>query len=562
MYFTKNSVGGKPMLSNLRVQNFAIIDDLTLAFAPGLNVFSGETGAGKSIVIEALGFVLGARGDVNLIKDGADKMSVQAQFVSSALPLDLRKLYGLNADQFTLRRELDRKGKNKAYVEGRAVTVSALSQIGQALVDFHGQHDHQSLLHANVHLTLLDQFAKHEKLVSQVAAAWQTVQQIQAKLEAVRLSAQEKERLLDMSEYQLGEIEKISPKPGEDAELDQALPKLKHAGKLLELAAEAYNELYAADGSATARGSKAARSLTAMAELDENLAPLAENVQNALVTLEDAAGTLSDYKDGLDVDENALDKMLERHEKIKRLKLKYGPEITDILKTADHLRTQIDNLKHADEREQDLQNELSKAQKELLTLAQNLHDKRLKAAEKLSAQITAQIKPLGFNQVKFGVAVDMDEENITSTGADKVEFLFSPNPGQALRPLKNIASGGEISRVMLGLKTVLASTVPVMVFDEVDAGIGGETGWLVGEKLHACATGRQVLCVTHLAQVAAQADQNFYVSKTAAKNTTRVSIDALSGDKLTAEIARMLGGGDKKSAAYSHAKELLSKVQK
>ena len=550
------------MLSNLRVQHFAIIDDLTLNFAPGLNVFSGETGAGKSIVIEALGFVLGARGDVSLIKDGADKISVEAQFVSSSLPAELRKQYGLSADQFTLRRELDRKGKNKAYVEGRAVTVSALAQIGQALVDFHGQHDHQSLLHSSGHLTLLDQFAGHEKLVSQVAAAWQTVHHLQAKLDAVRLSAQEKERLLDMSEYQLGEIEKISPKPGEDAELDQALPKLKHAGKLLELAAEAYEELYAADSSATASGSKAARALCAMAELDENLAPLAENVQSALVTLEDAASTLSSYKDDLDVDENALDKMLERHEKIKRLKLKYGPEIADILKTADDLRTQIDNLKHADEREQDLQNELSKAQKELLKLAQNLHDKRLKAAEKLSAQITAQIKPLGFNQVKFGVAVDMDEENITSTGADKVEFLFSPNPGQVLRPLKNIASGGEISRVMLGLKTVLASTVPVMVFDEVDAGIGGETGWLVGEKLRACAQGRQVLCVTHLAQVAAQADQNFYVDKTTDKNTTRVSITALAGDQLTAEIARMLGGGDKKSAAYSHAKELLSKTKK
>ena len=550
------------MLSKLRVQHFAIIDDLTLNFAPGLNVFSGETGAGKSIVIEALGFVLGARGDVSLIKDGADKMSVEAQFVSSALPADLRQAYGLAADQFTLRRELDRKGKNKAYVEGRAVTVNTLAQIGQALVDFHGQHDHQSLLHASVHLTLLDQFAKHEKLVSQVTAAWQTVHNLQAKLEAVRLSAQEKERLLDMSQYQLGEIEKISPKPGEDSELDQALPKLKHAGKLLELAAEAYEELYAADSSATARGSKAARALTAMAELDENLAPLAENVQSALVTLEDAASTLSDYKDDLDVDENALDKMLERHEKIKRLKLKYGPEITDILKTAENLRTQIDNLKHADEREQNLQNELSAAQKELLKQAQNLHDKRLKAAEKLSTQITAQIKPLGFNQVKFGVAVDMDEENITSTGADKVEFLFSPNPGQALRPLKNIASGGEISRVMLGLKTVLAPTVPVMVFDEVDAGIGGETGWLVGEKLRACASGRQVLCVTHLAQVAAQADQNFYVTKTADKQTTRVQISALSGETLTAEIARMLGGGDKKSAAYSHAKELLSKIQK
>lgn len=549
------------MLCNLRVEHFAIIDDLTLSFAPGLNVFSGETGAGKSIIIEALGFVLGARGDVNLIQDGAPKMSVQAQFVSSALPADLRKQYGLGADHFTLRRELDRKGKNKAYVEGRPVPVSALTQIGQALVDFHGQHDHQSLLHAAVHLTLLDQFAKHEKLVAQVSAAWQTVHTLQAKLDAVRLSAQEKERLLDMSEYQLAEIEKISPKPGEDLELDQALPKLKHAGKLLELAAEAYNELYAADASATARGSKAARALSAMAELDESLAPLAENVQNALITLEDAANTLSDYKDGLDVDENALDKLLERHEKIKRLKLKYGPEIADVLKTADELRAQIDNLKHVGEREQDLQNELTKAQKELLKLAQTLHDKRLKAAEKLAAQITAQIKPLGFNQVKFAVAVDMDEENITATGADKVEFLFSPNPGSALRPLKNIASGGEISRVMLGLKTVLASTVPVMVFDEVDAGIGGETGWLVGEKLRACAQGRQVLCVTHLAQVAAQADQNFHVAKTADKTSTRVSINALSGEKLTAEIARMLGGGDKKSAAYLHAKELLSKAK-
>lgn len=549
------------MLSHLRVQQFAIIDDLTLHFAPGLNVFSGETGAGKSIVIEALGFVLGARGDVSLIKDGADKMSVQAQFASSVLPAPVRQQYGLTADQFTLRRELDRKGKNKAFIEGRPVTVAALAQLGQQLVDFHGQHDHQSLLHAHVHLQLLDQFAKHENLVAQVSAAWQTVQSIQAKLNAARLSAQEKERLLDMSQYQLDEIERISPKPNEDTDLDAALPKLKHAGKLLELAAEAYEELYAADASATARGSKAARALSAMADLDENLAPLSQNVQSALVTLEDAATTLNDYKDGLDVDEHSLDKMLERHEKIKRLKLKYGPEIADILKTAENLRTQIDNLKHADERAQDLQTELDHAHKELLKLAQTLHDKRLKAAEKLSAQITAQIKPLGFNQVKFGVAVDMDEENITSTGADKVEFLFSPNPGQALRPLKNIASGGEISRVMLGLKTVLAPTVPVMVFDEVDAGIGGETGWLVGEKLRACAQGRQVLCVTHLAQVAAQANQNFYVSKSADKQTTHVSITPLSGEKLTAEIARMLGGGDKKSAAYSHAKELLAHAQ-
>ncbi len=545
------------MLVKLRVQHFAIIDDLTLDFAPGLNVFSGETGAGKSIVIEALGFVLGARGDVGLIKQNAPYMAVQAQFDSSVLPEPLRKQYGLTADQFTLRRELDTKGKNKALVEGRPVTVASLAQIGQVLVDFHGQHDHQSLLHPSVHLALLDQFAKHDKLVCQVRQAWQRVQTFQQKLEAVHLSAQEKERLLDMSQYQLQEIERINPKPGEDSELDKELPKLKHAGKLLELSAEVYEELYAADTSASARIGKAARALTAMAELDEHLAPLAETVQNALAALEDVAATVGEYKDGLDVDETSLDKLLERHEKIKRLKLKYGPELTDVLRTAEELRTRIDQLQHTQEHEQDLTAQLSSARKELLTLSQTLHEKRLKAAEKLAVQITAQIKPLGFNQVKFGVAVDMDEANITSTGADKVEFLFSPNPGAALRPLKNIASGGEISRVMLGLKTVLAPTVPVMVFDEVDAGIGGETGWLVGEKLHACAQGRQVLCVTHLAQVAAQADHNFYVSKRAGKTDTHVCIMPLSGKTLTAEIARMLGGGDETSAAYLHAQELL-----
>ena len=550
------------MLQELRVQHFAIIDDLTLHFAPGLTVFSGETGAGKSIIIEALGFVLGARGDVSLIKDGAHTLCVQATFTTSSLPRELQKQYALNEEHFTLRRELDKKGKNRAFVQGRAVTVSTLAQLGQVLVDFHGQHDHQSLLHPSVHLLLLDQFAKHEKLVTQVAAAYKTVQDIRGRLDAVRLSEQEKQRLLDMSQYQLDEIERIAPKPNEDIELEQELPKLKHAGKLLELAAQAYDELYAADSAATARVGRSVRALTHMAELDENLSSLAQNAQNALTLLEDTAATLSDYKDGLDVDETTLDKLLERHEKIKRLKLKYGPEISDVLQTAEKLHTQIEHIQHAQEHEQDLLRELDQAQQKLLTLAQTLHDKRLKAAEKLAAQITAQIKPLGFNQVKFGVAVDMDEQNITSTGADKVEFLFSPNPGSALRALKNIASGGEISRVMLGLKTVLASSIPVMVFDEVDAGIGGQTGWLVGEKLRACAQGRQVLCVTHLAQVAAQADQHFYVAKSAHKQTTHVSITPLQGENVTAEIARMLGGADVHSAAYSHAKELLANASK
>lgn len=546
------------MLSRLRVQNFAIISDLSLDFSPGLNVFSGETGAGKSIVIEALGFVLGARGDVSVIKDGADKMTVSAVFSSDMLPEAVRKEYQISGDVFTLKRELDRKGKGKAYADGRAVTVAALAHIGRALVDFHGQHEHQSLMHASVHLLLLDKFAKHGTLVQKTEDAYRRVQAVQAKLDAARLSAQEKERLLDMSRYQLKEIEDINPSADEDFQLEQTLPKMKHAGKLLEMAAEAYNELYEAEDSATARAGKAARELQNMAELDENLAALAQDVSSALLTLEDAASTLGAYKDDINLEPDALDKMLERHEKIKRLKGKYGPEIADVLRTAEELRARIDNLQHSEEREQELLAELEKDKKTLLKLARELHDKRMEAAEKLSALITEQIRPLGFHAVRFATAVEMDEENVGPTGADKVEFLFSPNPGQSLRPLKNIASGGEISRVMLGLKTVLAPTVPVMVFDEVDAGIGGETGHLVGQKLRSAAQGRQVLCVTHLAQVAAQADQNFHVDKQASQTATDVSISPLSGEGLTAEIARMLGGGaDRRSAAFTHAEELL-----
>lgn len=546
------------MLTRLSVQNFAIIDDLTLDFSAGLTVFSGETGAGKSIVIEALGFVLGARGDVSVIKDGADKMCVKAEFESTDLPENIRAQYQLSADRFTLRRELDKKGKGKAQLDGRAVTVSTLAHIGSYLVDFHGQHDHQSLLHTSVHLNLLDHFAKHDALLKQVQAAYQTEQDIRAKLDALHLSAQEKERLLDLYSYQLKEIEDVRPAAGEDTLLEQNLPKLKHAGKLLEMAEEAYEELYNAENAAATRTSRAAKLLTQMAELDDNLTQLAQDVNSALVTLEDAGQTLGSYKEDTDVDPNALDKMLARHEKLKRLKAKYGPELSDVLTTADDLRQKIKNLQHAEEHEQDLENELSAAHTTLLKLARNLHDKRMSAAEKLSRLITDEIKPLGFNQVKFSVAVEMDEENITSTGADKVEFLFSPNPGQSLRPLKNIASGGEISRVMLGLKTVLAPTVPVMVFDEIDAGIGGETGRLVGQKLREAAKGKQVLCVTHLAQVAAQAHTNYHVEKAAKNNQTHVTITPLKGDLLTAEIARMLGGNStKNSAAYTHAQELL-----
>lgn len=549
------------MLNKLTVQNFAIISNLTLQFGPGLNVFSGETGAGKSIVIEALGFVLGARGDADAIKDGAQKMTVSAEFSTDMLPEAVRRERQLTGETFTLKRELDRNGKGKAFINGKPVTVSALAQIGRYLVDFHGQHEHQSLMHPSVHLTLLDKFSKQETLLQKVHDAYTRLKNIEERLNAAALSEQEKERLRDLCAYQLKEIEDVNPTADEDLELEQNLPKMKNAGRLLELAQTAYSELYEEEGSATERAGKAARCVEDMAQLDENAAELAENLNSALAALEDAASSLAAYKDDINLDPQALDDMLSRHEKIKRLKSKYGPGIEDVLKTAQDLKQRLHALDHQNEEEELLRKEWDKQHAELLRLSQQMHDKRMQAAEKLSQLLCEQIRPLGFNAVRFRASVEMDEENLGPTGADKVEFLFSPNPGQALRPLKNIASGGEISRVMLGLKTVLAPTVPVMVFDEVDAGIGGETAHLVGEKLKAVSKGRQVLCVTHLAQVAAQADENFHVAKSAKKDSTEVSITPLTGEKLTAEIARMLGGNaDPKSAAYTHAQELLKQA--
>jgi len=547
------------MLCKLHIENFAILSDLTLSFEKGLTVFSGETGAGKSIVIEALGFVLGARGDVSLIKEGAERLLVSAEFTTADLSPELQTRFALTQDTFTLRRELDNKGKGKASVNGKPATVTALAQIGKQLVDFHGQHDHQSLLHTSVHLQLLDRFSSYGSLLAKVKNAYTAWQASQEQYNLLQLSEQEKARLTDLYSYQLNEIEQAEPSVQEDEKLEQILPKIKYAGRLAQLAAEAYEELYEAENSATSRAGKTAKLLENMAQLDEQLLPLSQQAANALIALEETASSLADYKENLQADPEELDRLLARHEKLKRLKAKYGPTMTDVLANADKLRRQLDQLQNTQERKQELEKACAKLRADLLDLSYQLHDKRMASAKKLADLITHQIKPLGFAQIKFAVAVEMDEENLGPSGADKVEFLFSPNPGQSLRPLKDIASGGEISRVMLGLKTVLASDVPVMVFDEVDAGIGGETGHLVGEKLRAAAQGRQVLCVTHLAQVAAQADHHFHVEKTAHRNETSVSITSLNGEELTMEIARMLGGNTSKtSAAFKHAQELLS----
>ena len=546
------------MLKNIEIHNFAIISSLNLEFGSGLNIFTGETGAGKSIVIEALGFVLGARGDTGLIKQGANKMSVKAEFSSEGLPEELTVKYKINKD-FCLKRELDEKGRNRAWINESPVLVGDLAALGACLVDFHGQHEHQSLFKASAHLDLLDNFAGLSKELAEFKKEYEASQDLKAKLAALEMSDGEKQRLLDLYKYQLEEIEKLNPRENEDTEIEETLPKLKNSGKLLQESQTVYSCLSEAEGSAIENLDKALNALRKMAETDKTLEAAAQELAGALAVAEDVAATVYSYKDSLDADPEALDKLLSRHEDLRRAKVKYGPELKDVLSFAENLRSKISALDLNGENALKLKQALEKQHKKLLSLNGEINKKRIKAAQRLATLVREEISPLGFGQVRFEVSLE-NKEQLGPKGDISAEFLFSSNPGQALRPLRNIASGGEISRLMLGLKTVLAGECRTMVFDEIDSGISGLTGKLVGKKMRKLAAQRQVICVTHLAQVAACGQRNFSITKAFNNGQTEVKVNCLEGNQTVEEIARMIGSSGGATAGRQHAVDLIKEA--
>jgi DNA repair protein RecN (Recombination protein N) len=548
------------MLKSIDIENFAIIDKLTLVLEPGLNIFTGETGAGKSIIIEALGFVLGARADAGLIREKENKTMVSAVFNSIALPNKLKDKYGISAPDFTLKREMDVKSKSRAWLNGAPVLISDLSALGDELVDFHGQHEHQALFRPSSHLALLDAFAQLNGEVKRLGDVYKQKEDIENKIAALKMSEEEKEKLLSLYKYQLEEIEKTDLKVGEDAALEASLPKLKNAEKLKSGAAEIYNLLSGMDNSASELISKAGKLLRNMSQTDEGLSSPAGEIEKVLSIVDDIAQTLSNYGQNIDADAASLDIMLSRQETLRRLKQKYGPALEDVFATKEKFIQDINNLRTNENRLSQLQAELETVNANLQKMAGKLSQERSKAADKLGKLLLKEVSPLGFGSVRFAVDIQKTER-IGSFGQDSVEFLFSSNAGQSLRPLRNIASGGEVSRLMLGLKTVLAGGTPIMVFDEIDAGISGNTGKLVGQKLKQVAFGRQVLCVTHLAQTAVYGDANFTVIKRIERNTTKVVIKELKGIDKIQEIGRMIGSNSNDSAGFKHATELLKEAE-
>jgi DNA repair protein RecN (Recombination protein N) len=558
------------VLKRLEINNFAIIDRLSLKFGPGLNVFTGETGAGKSIIVEAIGFLLGERASAELVRTGAPHAEVSGVFSCGSLPDRLPALHGVKGGEFSVRRQLDSGGKTRGFFEGRPVTASFLSGLGDALVDFHGQNEHQSLMKPDVQLALLDRYGRLEKKAAAYGAEFERRRLLLDRKNARALSEEERARLIDLYRFQLKEIESGGLKEGEEEELQVLYPRLKNAQKLFTLANQAHEELSGGEAPALAGVEKALKALESLSELDETASAAKGELSQALIALKDVEENIYRYSRDLDTDPAGLDACLSRLDKISVLKKKYGPEVSGVLKKADELRETLNGLENTSLDRRELETELEKSETLLATLGEELHAGRAAAAKKISAAVLGELAFLGFGSrpssegggsaVRFSVAVETEERRFSASGMDAVEFMFSANPGHPLKPLKLTASGGEMSRVMLALKTVLAGgdDMPVLVFDEVDTGVGSTVARLLGKKLSGLAASRQLFCITHMPQIAAFAAAHYYVEKSVRKGVSSIKVTRLEGPALVMEIARLLGGRTRSTdLGLQHARELI-----
>ncbi|MBI4056512.1 MAG: DNA repair protein RecN [Elusimicrobia bacterium] len=553
------------MLRKLTVKNFAIVEEVSFEVKEGLVVFTGETGAGKSILIEALGFLLGARAHLDWIRTGAQRCEVEAAFDLKDFPAEMRKSLGLKMETVRLRRELDMSGKSRAFLEGQAVPLSVLSHWGDSVLDFHGQHEHQTLLKPSMQMEHLDQFAGVGALRQKINTAYEEWNRLKIQQQSIQLSEEEKSRRIEMYCFQIQEIDEASLSAGEEEEMEILLPRLKNAEKIKRLTSSAMGALYEEEISVQGGLLKAQRSTEELAKLDGSVAEPHQLIGQALTYVEEAVNRLRLYGEQVDVEPEKLDEVFARQEKLARLKKKYGSTVDSILSYRERIAEELSALENAEQRAEALQSRLEKTRRQLSRYCEEIHLERLRAAQKLSQKIIQELRELGMPSVRFSISVDMEEEHFSPTGADQVEFMLSPNVGEPLKSLRSIASGGEISRVMLGLKTVFAQEdkVPVLVFDEIDTGVGGVIARAVGEKLFTLSRSHQVLCVTHLPQIACFGSQHFRVAKMSSDSTTTVHVENLDRESRLEEIARMLGGNRQiTQVARSHARELLEKTSR
>lgn len=552
------------MLKRLSVRQLAIIEKLELDFCAGLTVISGETGAGKSILMDSLGLVLGDRADSNMIRHGADRAEIEAEFDVSTLKAALSWLQEQELDEageLSIRRVLRDNGSSSAWINGRKSTLTQLKELGEHLVDIHGQHEHQSLLKTPAQRELLDEYAQHNDALSSLKTQWQTWQALKTRYQQLSQAGADRDQRLDWLGFQLKELQALELQNDEFAELEQEHKKLANAGELLQDCQLATALLYSDETSAQSLLAQAERAIGKVAELDPTLAESLELISNAGVQAQEAADNLRHYSDGIEMDPERLNTVENRLAAIQDLSRKHHCEPENLTETLEKLQAEYDDLAQADERKEALESELAAAEAAWKKAADAISASRQKAAAKLSAAVSKTMQPLGMPNGEFKISAV--ETNPAAHGYDKVIFEVAMNPGQPFQPLAKVASGGELSRISLALQVVAANAVhvPVRVFDEVDTGIGGGVAQIVGQQLQQLASRCQVLCITHLPQVASHGHKHLYVHKHIDGNQTQTAVSELQQEKRVEELARMLGGVDLTEQSLAHAQEMFEHAQ-
>lgn len=555
------------MLLELTIKNIALIESLRIEFAQGFNVLTGETGSGKSIVVDCMNMVLGGRAERDFVRHGTDKGSVQALFdISGNVGVrTLAEELGVDCgdDLIAVSRELSRSGRNVCRISGVIVPLSTLRKLTAMLLDIHGQHEHQALMNPAKHIEFLDAFGNdaHAALRHEIAQLYHERQRMASALKALMTDAAEKERLVDMLSFQVNEITSAKLKKGEEERLSAKLRILENSERIRDGVESAYVCTYRGEGrSASAQESllKAAVSMEGIASIDPRYAELAGRLRELYDAAQDIGYELQDILDHLSFDPSLLDRISERLDLIDRLERKYGPNLEDVITYGEQAAERLAGIQASDERIGEEKKRLKALDAELKIVCEKLTESRRLLAEKLASSIMSQLKDLGMGKTRFEIRI-LPEEKASANGADRVEFLISPNPGEPLKAMASIASGGELSRIMLALKAISMDVegVDSMVFDEIDTGVSGRMAQVVGEKMCMIARNRQVLCVTHLPQIAALGNAHFLVEKHSSEERTETLVRRLDDEGRVSEISRLVGGAEDSESSLSHAAHML-----
>jgi len=590
------------LIQELNIRNFALIDEIQIELSPGLNILTGETGAGKSIIIGAVSLVLGERGSADVVRSGANNAIIESavdisENRSVRRLLEEADLYSTEEDgMLLLSRQIAASGRSRCHINSRLATISLLRDVGDLLVDIHGQHEHQSLFRPEKHLELLDSFGGFVPLREKVTEKYNQILRLQSELTNLERDRKARLREQEFLEFQLKELEESKIKEDEDEQLLAERKILNNAETLFELAGSIYSNLHGGDGGAEdlaiINGLKSLEaSMSKICQIDDELKELDERLKSCRYELEDIVRVIREYRDSVEFNPVRLEEVESRLDLIFKLKRKYGDTIKEILEYQANIAQALDDLSLSSERISELRNQIGQATEEAGRRALELSEKRQECAKQLGHLIENELHTLAMEKTVFRVLVEKRQMSIGSLeyldyeddgkgrsglsptikyngkqyelgpdGIDDIEFLISPNVGEELKPLTKIASGGEISRVMLALKTILAELdeMPTMIFDEIDAGIGGRTAYVIGQKLKQIAKVRQVLCITHLPQIACMADSHFLVEKKVSGNRTKIEARQLNKEERVREIARMLGG-ENTEITLAHAGEMLKK---